>query len=200
MHFGPALAVCPWHSNIPKSPFAKPGSKYLGEFPGADTKPQDIKFFKIFEQGYDSEKGGDRKRRCCPMEHLLIRASGKWANEIASENGDSYTVQIPSDIRSGTYVLRTELIALHGNAAQLSRSPLAGPQFYTYCFNIEVTGGGTAQPEGVKFPGAYTRENFAAGIYLPFKGDSTETLAKGKELNSRYVRIIRLCPIQTSAN
>ena len=65
--------------------------------------------------------------------------------------------------------------------------PLAGPQFYTYCFNVEVTNGGTVQPDGVKFPGAYSPAEFKAPIYLPYKGDSAETVTKGKEINSKYV-------------
>ena len=113
---------------------------------------------------------------------------GKWANEIASENGDSYKIQIPSDVKSGTYVLRTELIALHGNADQLSTTPLAGPQFYTYCFNVVVINSGNVRPDGVLFPGAYTKEALRAGRYLPYKGVSAATIAKGKERSSKYVR------------
>jgi hypothetical protein len=72
-------------------------------------------------------------------------------------------------------------------ANQLSRTPIAGPQFYTYCFNVEVINGGTIEPEGVKFPGAYTRDAIMTPIYLPFTNDSMETVSKGKELNSKYV-------------
>jgi hypothetical protein len=125
-----------------------------------------------------------------------MNTPGKWANEIAADNNDSYTIRIPSDIKSGTYVLRTELIALHGNANQMTGGPLAGPQFYTYCFNVDVINGGSVRPEGVKFPGAYTREALTAPIYLPYKGDSAEAVSKGKELNSKYVRH----PIFISAN
>jgi hypothetical protein len=77
-------------------------------------------------------------------------------------------------------------------ANQLSATPLAGPQFYTYCFNVEVTDGGTVRPEGVRFPGAYTRESAGLRIYLPFKGDTAEAVAKGNELNSKYVSGLRL--------
>jgi cellulase len=167
MHFGPALA-------------------YLGEFPSADTKPQDVNFFKIFEQGYDSAKGQHLLQKL-PDKPSTDTSLGKWANEIASDNGDSYKVQIPSDIKSGTYVLRTEIIALHGNAKQLQGGPLAGPQFYTYCFNVDVINGGNAQPEGVKFPGAYTKEALRTPIYLPARGDSAEVVANGNALNGRYV-------------
>ena len=33
-------------------------------------------------------------------------------------------------------------------------SPI-GPQFYMACFNLKVTGDGTATPKGVTFPGGY---------------------------------------------
>jgi len=79
------------------------------------------------------------------------------------------------------------LIALHGNADQLSTTPLAGPQFYTYCFNVEVINGGNVRPDGVLFPGAYTKEALRAGRYLPYKGVSAATIAKGKERNSKYL-------------
>ncbi|KAF2416275.1 hypothetical protein EJ08DRAFT_703688 [Tothia fuscella] len=149
MHFGPTIA-------------------YLGELPTPSTKPTDVNFFKIYEKGYDAQKG-------------------KWANEIASDNSDSYTVQIPSDIKSGTYVLRTEIIALHGNANPISSSFLAGPQFYTYCFNVDVVNGGTVEPKGVKIPGAYTKEALRTPIYLPGEHDSAAIVAQGNELNSKYI-------------
>jgi hypothetical protein len=84
-------------------------------------------------------------------------------------------------------VVRTKLIALHGNANQISSTSLAGLKFYTYRFNVEVVNGGTAQPEGVKYPGAYTQDALRSGIYLPFAEDSPDAVAKGKELNSKYV-------------
>jgi lytic cellulose monooxygenase (C1-hydroxylating) len=59
------------------------------------------------------------------------------------------TVQIPSDIQSGTYIFRTELLALHGTLAALQYTPAGGPQFYPHCFNVEITGSGTANPPGV---------------------------------------------------
>jgi len=86
-------------------------------------------FFKIFELGWDAK-------------------SGKWANEIMQKNDRKISFKLPSDIKPGMYVLRTELLALHyANRAQ--------PQFYPHCFNVFINGTGTATPPGVKFPGAY---------------------------------------------
>jgi hypothetical protein len=71
-----------------------------------------------------------------------------WANEELIKADRKDTFQLPSDIKPGMYVLRTELIALH-------YASKTGPQFYPHCFNIEIKGDGTASPEGVKIPGAY---------------------------------------------
>jgi hypothetical protein len=32
-----------------------------------------------------------------------------------------------------------------------------GPQWYTHCFTVNITGTGNVEPQGVKFPGAYKR-------------------------------------------
>ncbi|KAN0104580.1 lytic polysaccharide monooxygenase [Hyaloscypha variabilis] len=53
------------------------------------------------------------------------------------------TVIIPSDIAPGNYVLRHEIIALH------SAGSVDGAQNYPQCVNLEVTGSGTATPDGV---------------------------------------------------
>jgi hypothetical protein len=54
----------------------------------------------------------------------------------------------------------------------LKTTPLSGPQFYPYCVNIEIIGGGSVKPEGVNFPGAYKKTDFgvAFGPYLPLRG------------------------------
>ncbi|KAH8770052.1 glycoside hydrolase family 61 protein [Diaporthe sp. PMI_573] len=68
---------------------------------------------------------------------------GYWADDVLISNGASWLVNIPKDIAPGNYVLRHEIIALHGahedNAAQA----------YPQCFNLEISGTGTSQPSGV---------------------------------------------------
>jgi cellulase len=61
--------------------------------------------------------------------------------------------QLPSDIKLGMYVLRTEPLALYSNFVT------GTPQFFTHCFNLDISGGGTATPEGVKFPGGYKNDD-----------------------------------------
>jgi len=88
--------------------------------------------------------------------------------------------------------MRTEIIALHGNGnrnASSPPSPLAGGQYYIGCVNVEVIGGGNVQPPGVTFPGAYTKEENMASIYLPLANHTKAEEAAGHAFNSKYVRI-----------
>ncbi|CAK7233408.1 hypothetical protein SCUCBS95973_008585, partial [Sporothrix curviconia] len=84
-----------------------------------------LKFFKISEAG------------------LLDAAANHWAADDLLANNLSWSVRLPSDIAPGNYVLRHEMIALHaaGNAN--------GAQNYPFCFNLVVSGNGTAAPTGI---------------------------------------------------
>jgi hypothetical protein len=104
-----------------------PQMNYLASFPDAEAKPQSLKWFKISERGYNDKL---------------------WANEQLIKADRRDTFQLPSDIKPGMYVLRTELVSLH-------YATRTGPQFYSHCFNVDITGDGTATPEGVLIPGAY---------------------------------------------
>lgn len=86
-----------------------------------------LKFFKISEKGLIDG----------------TNAPGKWASDELIANGNSWMVQIPSDIAPGNYVLRHEIIALHSAGQQ------NGAQNYPQCFNLQVTGSGTQKPSGV---------------------------------------------------
>lgn len=85
-----------------------------------------LKFFKI--DGFGLVSGSD---------------PGYWADDVLMANGLSWLVKIPEDIAPGNYVLRHEIIALHG-ANQAN-----GAQAYPQCFNLEISGTGTSQPSGV---------------------------------------------------
>jgi hypothetical protein len=92
-----------------------------------------------------------------------------------------HSFQIPSDIKPGTYVVRTELLALHANTPTMKMTPVNGPEFYLHCFNVEIIGSGTATPEGVTFPGAYKAGD--PGLFFsPYYGDGS-----GVAHNSKYV-------------
>jgi len=108
-----------------------PVMTYLGNCNG-DCSAADattIDFFKIDEAGYNGTT---------------------WASDTFIAAGLKWTVTLPSDIAAGNYLLRHELLALH--AAESEK----GAQFYPMCANLVITGGGSAAPAGVNFPGAYS--------------------------------------------
>ncbi|EXM12856.1 endoglucanase [Fusarium oxysporum f. sp. vasinfectum 25433] len=70
---------------------------------------------------------------------------------IANDNG--WLVQIPENIKAGTYVLRYEIIALHGGFQENNA------QNYPQCFNLEIEGSDTKQPEGILRTELYKPDN-----------------------------------------
>lgn len=64
----------------------------------------------------------------------------------------------------GEYLLRAEHIALH------SASSVGGAQLYLSCAQVSISGGsGTASPQKVSFPGAYSANDpgLLINIYYP---------------------------------
>ena len=97
---------------------------------GGDCESVDkstLKWFKIAEAGYLSPDGN----------------GGTWATNKLLDNNYTWPVKVPSTIAAGNYVLRHEILALHA-AGQAD-----GAQNYPQCINLQVTGGGTAKPDGV---------------------------------------------------
>jgi hypothetical protein len=83
-------------------------------------------------------------------------APGVWGSDQLIANNNSWMVQIPSNIAPGNYVLRHEIIALH-SAGQAN-----GAQNYPQCFNLQITGSGTATPAGTLGTALYKADD--AGI------------------------------------
>jgi cellulase len=102
----------------------------------------DLKFFKIDEGGLIDGSS----------------APGFYAADELLANGKGWLVQIPETIKPGFYVLRHEIIALHSSHEQ------NGAQNYPQCINLEITGTGTEEPEGV--PGMELYKPDDAGIFL----------------------------------
>jgi cellulase len=89
-----------------------------------------LKFFKISQFGYDPSvdiNGPDKG---------LATGSFKKAGLVSR-------VHITSSLKSGIYVLRHEIIALH----EAERPN--GAQNYPQCITLQVNNGGTATPEGI---------------------------------------------------
>ncbi|KAM0704596.1 hypothetical protein Q7P35_008830 [Cladosporium inversicolor] len=129
---------------------------YLAKCAGDDCTTVDketLEFFKIDEAGLIDGSS----------------APGKWASDELIAADGKWSVTIPESLAPGQYVLRHEIIALH------SAGDVNGAQNYPQCFNLEVTGSGTANPEGVLGTALYTPEDagIKVGIYSAL-GDSYE--------------------------
>lgn len=82
-----------------------------------------------------------------------------WCALGASE----VSVDIPSALPDGEYLIRAEHIALH------DAGYVGGAQFYLACGQINITGGGSGSPGPlVSFPGAYSSSD--PGILIDFNG------------------------------
>ncbi|TEB39530.1 glycoside hydrolase family 61 protein [Coprinellus micaceus] len=89
------------------------------------------------------------------IDHVGKDQNGKWtAVDALTGPNTVYSVRIPPKLKPGQYLVRHEILALHG------AFNYPGVQAYPSCTQIEVTGSGNALPvEGlVAFPGAYTPE------------------------------------------
>nr|QDV60868.1 LPMO9D [Malbranchea cinnamomea] len=93
-----------------------------------------------------------------------LHDDGTWAvDDLIAANGYQ-DIPIPPCLADGQYLLRAEIIALHG------ASQPGGAQLYMECAQIGVVGGsGTANPSTVAFPGAYKADDpgITVNIYWP---------------------------------
>lgn len=90
---------------------------------------------------------------------------GKWASDNLAANNNTWTVKIPSTLKAGNYVLRHEIIALHGAGST------NGAQNYPQCVNLKVSGSGTtALPAGVTGTALYknTDPGILFNLYVSF--------------------------------
>ncbi|KAH9900087.1 glycoside hydrolase family 61 protein [Xylariomycetidae sp. FL2044] len=102
-------------------------------------------------------------------------AGGKWGTDNLISNGGKQVIKIPECLPDGQYLLRAELIALHG-----ARSA-GGAQFYMECAQIEVTGGsGAKTPATVSIPGAYKAND--PGIQLDIYQGVTSYTVPGPDV------------------
>ena len=92
-----------------------------------------------------------------------------WGTDTVINNAGKQVITIPDCLEDGEYLLRAEMIALHG-----ARS-VNGAQLYMECAQINVTGGkGTSKPTTYSIPGIYKSSDpgLLINIY-PMKGEYT---------------------------
>jgi hypothetical protein len=117
------------------------------------TDKQQLRWFKIAELGQISYGVGGGK-------------TGVWADDRLRAEGGAWSVTIPSSIKAGNYVLRHEIIALH------SAYDVGAAQFYPQCANIQITGGGSATPEGVVGTSLYDKND--PGVHYNIYNDESK--------------------------
>ncbi|KAL2826323.1 glycosyl hydrolase family 61-domain-containing protein [Aspergillus cavernicola] len=108
---------------------------------------------------------------------------GVWGDDELIENNNSWMVQIPESIAPGNYVLRHELIALHGASSE------GGAQLYPQCFSLQITGSGTDEPAGVLGTELYTATE--AGILVDIYNSIDSYTVPGPTLYSGASSIVQ---------
>ncbi|KAF9698339.1 hypothetical protein EKO04_003361 [Ascochyta lentis] len=91
----------------------------------------------------------------------LDQVDGKWANEVMQAANMTHEFKLPTGLASGEYLLRSEMLALHG------AQTVGGAQFYIGCAQLKITGTGSKGACGptISLPGAYNAED--KNIYIP---------------------------------
>jgi cellulase len=110
---------------------------YMSKVSDASTADGSAGWFKVFQDTWAKNPSG---------------GSGDddyWGVKDLNKCCGKMNVKIPSDLAPGDYLLRAEVIALHTAGSS------GGAQLYMTCYQLTVTGGGSANPATVSFPGAY---------------------------------------------
>jgi len=95
-----------------------------------DADKTKLEFFKIHQSALIDYREGRYSDAPAKAQ------TGYWATDaIFYDNKNTQEVEIPKDIPSGNYILRTEVASIHNNGDVSER------QFWPQAFNIKVTGG-----------------------------------------------------------
>lgn len=135
---------------------------YMSKVEDAATADGSSEFFKVYQNGWKKNPAA---------------AQGDtdfWGTKDLNYNCGKLDFKIPSDIAPGDYLLRAEAIALHAASAS------GGAQHYVTCYQLTVTGSGTLEPKGVKFPEAYTKTG--PGLGFSIHADLSDYPVPGPEL------------------
>ncbi|KAH9905483.1 endoglucanase-4 [Xylariomycetidae sp. FL2044] len=98
-----------------------------------------------------------------------------WATDQLISSNFTSTTTIPRNLKAGNYVIRHEIIALHGATKN------NGAQAYPQCFNLKVGGSGSVSPSGGTTGTSLYKRN-DAGIMFNVYGSSTSYPYPGPSL------------------
>ncbi|KAK4099026.1 carbohydrate-binding module family 1 protein [Parathielavia hyrcaniae] len=110
---------------------------YMSKVADAATADGSSGWFKIFQDGWAKNPAG------------RVGDDDFWGVKDLNKCCGKMNVKIPADIAPGDYLLRAEVIALHTAGGS------GGAQLYMSCYQLTVSGSGSASPPTVSFPGAY---------------------------------------------
>ncbi|KAK6529960.1 hypothetical protein TWF281_009110 [Arthrobotrys megalospora] len=132
---------------------------YITKVGDSSTDAGDGDWYKLYENGWSAVAGTTRSD------------DDNWGVKDLNRCCGKVGVKIPSNIPSGDYLVRAEVIALHSAPSE--------PQPYVTCYQITVTGGSGSLPSsgGVKFPGAYSMSD--PGIGVNIHGHLTQYIIPG---------------------
>lgn len=115
--------------------------------------------FKIFSDAWSKKSGG------------RVGDDDNWGTRYLNACCGRMDVPIPKALPSGDYLLRAEALALH------TAGQSGGAQFYISCYQITVSGGGSANYATVKLPGAYRASD--PGIQINMHAVVSDDVAPG---------------------
>ncbi|KAF1919154.1 glycosyl hydrolase family 61-domain-containing protein [Ampelomyces quisqualis] len=141
---------------------------YMGKVEDASSADGSGEFFKVYQNGWAKNTEATQGDK------------DFWGTKDMNYNCGKLDFKIPSDIAPGDYLLRAEAIALH------AAGPAGGAQHYVTCYQLTVTGSGTATPAGVTFPEIYSKTGPGLGFSIYTNLDSypmpgPELIASGTE-------------------
>ncbi|CAE7013411.1 hypothetical protein CFE70_002370 [Pyrenophora teres f. teres 0-1] len=127
---------------------------YMSKVEDASTADGSSEFFKVYQNTWAKNPAATQGD------------NDFWGTKDLNYNCGKLDFTIPKDIAPGDYLLRAEAIALH------AAGPSGGAQHYMTCYQLTVTGSGTLEPKGVKFPEAYTKSGPGLGFSIHADLDS----------------------------
>lgn len=139
---------------------------YMSKVEDAATADGSSEFFKVYENTWKKAEGSTQGD------------NDYWGTKDLNYNCGKLDFTIPEDIAPGDYLLRAEAIALH------AASSSGGAQHYVTCYQLTVTGSGSATPsDTIKFPEGYSKTG--PGLGFSIHAPLTEYPAPGPALYAR---------------
>ncbi|KAJ7072816.1 glycosyl hydrolase family 61-domain-containing protein [Mycena amicta] len=97
-----------------------------------------------------------------PEEYFPTSGAGLWGMAKLIQNGSKWSIKIPSALKSGQYMIRHELGAVHNPKTS---DPTSGPQLYIACIQLDVVNGGESSlPAGTQAKHLYLTDGAFANI------------------------------------